>query len=104
MLAYSIYSVISPEGCAAILWRSDEKKQEAAKAMGITAGDLQRLGIIDEILPEPPGGAHADPEQMFAILDEALQRNLADSMALRPEERIQARHEKFRGMGSFRTR
>ena len=103
MLAYAIYSVISPEGCAAILWKSDERKQDAAKAMGMTATDLLRLGVIDEIVPEPPGGAHADPDRMFEMLDEILQRNLAVNLRLSSEERMRARHAKFRAMGSFRT-
>lgn len=101
MLSYSVYSVISPEGCAAILWKSDARKQDAAKAMGITAPDLKKLGIVDEIIPEPPGGAHADVPRMFETLDEVLHRNLTGLMQMQPEDRTQARYEKFRAMGTF---
>jgi acetyl-CoA carboxylase carboxyl transferase subunit alpha len=99
ILAHSIYSVISPEGCAAILWKSDEKKQEAARALRLTPVDLQALGLVDEIIPEPPGGAHADPDRMFAILDEVLERNLQRVEALTVAERLAARNAKFRAMG-----
>ncbi len=103
MLENSIYSVISPEGCAAILWKSDDKKQEAAQAMRITAPDLKELGVVDEIIAEPLGGAHADPEAMFEILDEALQRNLAATASTDTQERLDARHAKFRAMGAVRA-
>jgi acetyl-CoA carboxylase carboxyl transferase subunit alpha len=103
ILAHSIYSVISPEGCAAILWKSDDMKQEAARAMRITAPDLKELGVVDEIVPEPPGGAHADPEAMFEILDEVLERNLAGVTAMSGADRLAARHAKFRAMGSVRV-
>jgi len=99
ILAHSIYSVISPEGCAAILWKSDEKKQDAARALRLTPPDLKELGVVDEIVPEPPGGAHADPDRMFAILDEVLERNLGRMEALDVEERLAARNAKFRAMG-----
>ena len=99
ILAHSIYSVISPEGCAAILWKSDEKKQEAARALRLTPVDLLELGLVDEIVPEPPGGAHADPDRMFAILDEVLARNLERIEALDVAERLSARNAKFRAMG-----
>jgi acetyl-CoA carboxylase carboxyl transferase subunit alpha len=103
MLAHSIYSVISPEGCAAILWKSDEMKQDAARALRLTAQDLLELGLVDEIVPEPPGGAHADQERMFGILDEVLQRNLAELELLGPDERRAARTAKFRAMGTVRA-
>ncbi|MFQ5768827.1 MAG: acetyl-CoA carboxylase carboxyltransferase subunit alpha [Acidobacteriota bacterium] len=102
ILAHSIYSVISPEGCAAILWKSDERKQDAARALKMTAPDLNELGVVDEIVPEPEGGAHADPVQMFQFLDEALQRNLGRVCGISSQERRAARHAKFRTMGSVR--
>ncbi|MFQ5719410.1 MAG: acetyl-CoA carboxylase carboxyltransferase subunit alpha [Acidobacteriota bacterium] len=103
MLAHSIYSVISPEGCAAILWKSDKMKQEAARAMGITADRLLTMGIIDEIVAEPPGGAHADPARTFELVDEALRRSLRASQELSVEDLLTRRHAKFRSMGAFRT-
>src|SRR6185295_10102977 len=77
MLQYSVYSVISPEGCASILWKSADKKEIAAEAMGITAERLDKLGLVDEILREPLGGAHRDPQMMAESLKEALLRHLA---------------------------
>ena len=99
MLEHSIYSVISPEGCASILWRDSGRAEEAATAMKITAPDLQRFGIIDEIVPEPPGGAHSDWDAMFRSLDAVLARQLADLSALSPDDLVAARYEKFRAMG-----
>jgi acetyl-CoA carboxylase carboxyl transferase subunit alpha len=100
ILAHSVYSVISPEGCAAILWKSLEKKQEAAKALCLTAPDLQRLGVVDESIPEPPGGAHADRESMREIVDRVRQRNRTNLTRLPTEELLAGRHAKFRAMGS----
>ncbi|MFQ5669889.1 MAG: acetyl-CoA carboxylase carboxyltransferase subunit alpha [Acidobacteriota bacterium] len=102
ILAHSTYSVISPEGCAAILWKSDEKKQDAAKALHLTSAHMQKLGIVDEVVPEPTGAAHSQPEQMYEILDEALVRNLAMASAMSSEERLRARYDKFRAIGSIR--
>src|SRR5690349_15867113 len=99
MHEFAIYSVIPPEGCAAILWRDATKKVEAAEALKITAPDLVELGLVDEIVKEPVGGAHLDYDQAAALVDEALQRNLADLSALAPGERLDARYEKFRSMG-----
>jgi len=99
MLEHSIYSVISPEGCASILWRDAGRAEEAATAMKITAPDLQRFGIIDEIVPEPPGGAHSDWDAMFRSLDAVLARQLADLSALSPDDLVAARYDKFRAMG-----
>jgi len=99
MLEHSIYSVISPEGCASILWRDAGRAEEAATAMKITAPDLERFGIIDEIVPEPPGGAHSDWDAMFRSLDAVLARQLADLSALSPDDLVAARYEKFRAMG-----
>ncbi len=100
MHEFAIYSVIPPEGCAAILWRDSAKKVEAAEALKITAPDLLKLEIIDEIVLEPVGGAHTDPAQAAALLDVALQRSLAEVSALGVQERLDQRYAKFRKMGS----
>lgn len=99
MLEYAIYSVISPEGCAAILWRDQQKAKEAAKGMKITAQDLKKFGVVDDIIPEPAGGAHAAPAQMAEILDGYLKRELDALMMMDDQERIDKRYEKFRAMG-----
>jgi acetyl-CoA carboxylase carboxyl transferase subunit alpha len=101
LLEFAIYSVISPEGCAAILWRDPERARDAARAMRITAQDLKELGIADEIVPEPQGGAHADPAGMAAILDGVLQRQLQELSRMSHEERLERRYEKYRRMGRF---
>ena len=88
MQEYAIYSVIPPEGCAAILWRDPAKKVEAAAALKLTAPDLLKAGIIDEIIPEPIGGAHTDPAAAAALVDEALARALAEVSALDSETRL----------------
>ena len=100
MHEFAIYSVIPPEGCAAILWRDAAKKVEAAEALKITAPDLLRLEVIDEIVLEPVGGAHTNPNQAAALLDVALQRSLAEVSALGVQERLDQRYAKFRKMGS----
>ena len=99
MQEFAIYSVIPPEGCAAILWRDPAKKMEAAEALKITAPDLLKAGIIDEIIPEPTGGAHADPAAAAVLIDEAVARSLAEVSALDGETRLAARYDKFRNMG-----
>src|SRR6478752_7703801 len=99
MQEYAIYSVIPPEGCAAILWRDPSKKVEAAAALKITAPDLLKDGIIDAIVPEPIGGAHTDPAAAAASVDEALARSLAEVTAMTSEARLDTRYEKFRNMG-----
>lgn len=99
MQEFAIYSVIPPEGCAAILWRDAERKREAATALKITAPDLLDLGVIDEIVAEPPGGAHADAAKAAALVDAALSRALADLEGAAPEERAASRYQKFRRMG-----
>jgi acetyl-CoA carboxylase carboxyl transferase subunit alpha len=99
MQQFAIYSVIPPEGCAAILWRDPTKKVEAAEALKITAPDLLKAGIIDGIVPEPIGGAHTDPAAAARIVDEVLARTLAEVSALTPEARLEARYTKFRNMG-----
>jgi acetyl-CoA carboxylase carboxyl transferase subunit alpha len=99
MQEFAVYSVIPPEGCAAILWRDASKKVEAAEALKITAPDLLVLDLIDEIIPEPVGGAHNDPAAAAALLDIALSRALTAIAAMPVEQRISARYEKFRRMG-----
>jgi acetyl-CoA carboxylase carboxyl transferase subunit alpha len=101
MLEHAIYSVISAEGCAAILWRDAGMAKEAAKALRITAPDLRELGLIDDVIPEPPGGAHADPTLTAALLDSVLKRQLEELGRLSPEARLQERYLKFRQMGRF---
>jgi len=101
MLENSVYSVISPEGCASILWRDATKAETAAEALKITASDLSRLGIIDEIVPEPEGGAHLDHDASAALLDPVLDRSLRDLLALSPSALLDRRYEKFRRMGQF---
>ena len=101
MLENAFYSVISPEGCASIMWRDAAQKESAAEALRITAEDLLALGLIDEIVPEPPGGAHNDYRGMADILDEALMRSLSELKQFTPKELLERRYEKFRRMGQF---
>src|SRR5690606_510858 len=101
MLQYSIYSVISPEGCAGILWRSADKKDLAAEAMGVSAERIAKLGVVDEVLKEPLGGAHRDPQQMADSVKDALLRRL-DELQTRPlEELLKLRAERLRGYGVY---
>jgi acetyl-CoA carboxylase carboxyl transferase subunit alpha len=99
MQEFSVYSVIPPEGGAAILWRDAKRKVEAAEALKITARDLLGLGLIDEIVKEPVGAAHLDPDTAAQLVDEAIARHLADVRALTPADRLEARYAKFRAMG-----
>src|SRR5579871_3796499 len=101
MMENSIYSVISPEGCAAIMWRDASKKELAAEAMRITASDLSELGCIDDIVPEPEGGAHRDHEAAANLLDVSLQRHYADLKKMPAEELVASRYNKFRTMAQF---
>jgi acetyl-CoA carboxylase carboxyl transferase subunit alpha len=101
MLENSIYSVISPEGCAAILWRDKAYAEEAARALRLTAPDLLEFGLIDQIVPEPPGGAHMNPEEAGNLLDAFLSDALRSVRDLTCEERIARRYDKFRAMGNF---
>ncbi len=104
MLANSIYSVITVEGCAAILWKdgkSPAMKERAATALRITAHDLFELRVIEEIVPEPPGGAHADHEAAAKFLQEALVRNLEELRGFKPDKLVRKRREKYLGMGQF---
>jgi acetyl-CoA carboxylase carboxyl transferase subunit alpha len=101
MLEHAVYSVISPEGCAAILWKNPSAAAEAAAAMRITASDLKRLAIIDEIVPEPNGGAHADPAKAAELLAPYLEKSLKELMKLKPAALPEERYKKFRKMGMF---
>ena len=99
MQEFATYSIIPPEGCAAILWRDASKKVEAAQALKLTAPDLLKAGIIDEIITEPVGGAHTDPAAAARLVDAALERVLADVARLGNDERLTRRYAKFRNMG-----
>lgn len=102
MLEYAIYSVISPEGCASILFRDASRAQEAAEAMKITATDLAERGVIDEIIPEPAGGAHRDAESAAKNVGEAIERHLSELEELSSDELVRRRLEKFMAMGEYR--
>jgi acetyl-CoA carboxylase carboxyl transferase subunit alpha len=101
MMENSIYSVISPEGCAAIMWRDATKKELAAEAMRITATDLSELGCIDDIVPEPEGGAHRDYEAAANLLDVSLQKHLSDLKKIPANELLVSRYNKFRTIAQF---
>jgi acetyl-CoA carboxylase carboxyl transferase subunit alpha len=101
MLEHAVYSVISPEGCAAILWKNSAAAPDAAAAMKITASDLKRFGIIDEIVPEPVGGAHADAAQAAEILAPYLEKAVKELVKLKPPVLTEERYKKFRKMGHF---
>ena len=103
MLENSVYSVISPEGCAAILWKDGNEREKAARAMRITAEDLKELGVIDDIVPEPAGGAHSDWETTAARVKEALLRHLDELKHLSPDELRARRWKKYLQMGQWRT-
>jgi acetyl-CoA carboxylase carboxyl transferase subunit alpha len=93
--------VISPEGCASIMWRDAAKKELAAEALRITASDLKELGCVDAIVAEPPGGAHTDQDAAAKIVDQALQQNLAELKKVSAEGLVASRYEKFRKMAQF---
>ena len=103
MLEHSIYSVISPEGCASILWKNPEKMREAAEALRLTAQDLHSLGVIDRIVDEPVGGAHRHPKVAIASVGKALEAMLADVAELTPNRRLKKRHDKFLTMEPKKT-
>jgi acetyl-CoA carboxylase carboxyl transferase subunit alpha len=102
MLEHSIYSVISPEGCAAILWRSADHRDKAAQALKLTSSDLHRLGICDEVIPEPAGGAHTDWDAMSRRLGDTLRRHLAELTEMNADDRRKARWAKYEAMGAWR--
>ena len=101
MLQYAVYSVISPEGCASILWKTSEQAQTAAEALGITAHRLKALGLIDKIISEPVGGAHRDHKQMAAFLKRGLSEALRQVVDLKPKELLERRYERLQGYGRF---
>jgi len=103
MLQYSTYAVISPEGCASILWKSAERAADAAESLGITAERLKTLKLIDHIVPEPPGGAHRDPVTMMGNLKKVLTSELARLTALSPEKRLTERRARLAGYGAFKV-
>jgi len=103
MLQFSVYSVISPESCASILWKSTEKKEIAADAMGGTAERLKKLGLVDEVLKEPHGGAHRDPQAMGATVKESILKHLTELRNLPVTQLLDARQARLRSFGSFRS-
>jgi acetyl-CoA carboxylase carboxyl transferase subunit alpha len=102
MLQYATYSVITPEGCAAILWKSADKAPEAAETLGITANRLKTLGLVDRIVPEPPGGAHRDPEATAVALKKALADTLQQLRGKKPKELVEERLERVMAYGRFK--
>jgi acetyl-CoA carboxylase carboxyl transferase subunit alpha len=103
MMENAIYSVISPEGCASIMWRDASKKELAAEALRITASDLKELGCVDALVPEPPGAAHTDPDAAAKLLDTALQSHFSELKRLPVKELVASRYNKFRKMAQFFT-
>ena len=101
MLEHSVYSVITPEGCASIVWRDGQKKELAAESLKLTAKDLSRLGVIDEIVKEPLGGAHRDPKRMAESLKGVVEQHLRELEKTDTDEILKNRYKKFRRMGSF---
>ena len=104
MLEHAVYSVISPEGCAAILWKDQTQVQQAASALRLTAGDLLRLGVIDEVIPEPLGGAHMDPGLAIRTVGSAVRKSLAELRRIKRDELPRRRFAKFSAMGQFLER
>lgn len=102
MMENAIYSVISPEGCAAILWRSRDHADRAAEALKLTADDLSELGVVDEVIPEPSGGAHTKPAEAIEAVGHTLRRHLRELVELDPEELVTRRREKYYAMGVWR--
>jgi acetyl-CoA carboxylase carboxyl transferase subunit alpha len=101
ILQYAIYSVISPEGCAAILWKDQERKGDAAEAMRITAPDLLELGVVDEVIPEPAGGAHTDVDETCSRVGDAVEHTLRQLSRKPIEQLLQERYQRFRRLGVF---
>jgi acetyl-CoA carboxylase carboxyl transferase subunit alpha len=102
MLQYATYSVISPEGCASIIWKSNEKASEAAEIMGITAHRLKALGLIDRIVTEPVGGAHRNPQQMAQLLKRALADSLRQFQGMKTSDLLARRHARLMSYGKFK--
>jgi acetyl-CoA carboxylase carboxyl transferase subunit alpha len=104
MLENAIYSVITPEGCASILWKDGGKAAQAAEVMRLSAMEILDLKVADEVVPEPMGGAHREPEGTAENLGVCLRRQLAELAAMSPEQLITQRYEKYRAMGAFLER
>lgn len=104
MLSNAVYSVISPEGCAAILWNDASQKERAAGALKLTAPDLLELGLVDEVIPEPPGGAHSDPEMTISALGEAVRRHIEELVKIGSKKLVKPRAKKYMEMGRFSER
>jgi len=102
MLQYAIYSVISPEGCASILWKSAEKAEDAAEAMRITAASLSQFGLVDEVLQEPLGGAHRNPKEMAEVIRNAVLKNLDELAGLSTEQLLEGRQQRLSSFGQFK--
>ena len=102
MLQYGIYSVISPEGCASILWKSPEKAEAAAEALGITAERLHKLGLVDSVVPEPLGGAHRDPQAMAETVKNALLSALSEVQSLSAEQLVETRRNRLGAYGVYK--
>ncbi|MCK5180436.1 MAG: acetyl-CoA carboxylase carboxyl transferase subunit alpha, partial [Candidatus Omnitrophica bacterium] len=101
ILQHAYYSVISPEGCASILWRNSVKAPEAAEALKINGEHLLNFGIVDEIIPEPPGGAHKNPDQVAMNLKNTILKHIKELSSLSKDELIEKRYNKFRAMGEI---
>ncbi len=101
ILEYATYSVISPEGCAAILWKDQERKADAAEAMKLTAPDLLELGVVDAIIPEPPGGAHTDPQTVCRRVGDVIEGALNELLRLSPADLVARRYARFRNLGVY---
>jgi acetyl-CoA carboxylase carboxyl transferase subunit alpha len=101
VLENAYYSVISPEGCAAILWKNGSKAPEAAEVLKLTSQDLLRMGIIDEVIPEPLGGAHRDVQKMAQVLKETIKKNLKELKSQNKDKLLESRYQKFRSIGKF---
>jgi acetyl-CoA carboxylase carboxyl transferase subunit alpha len=102
MLQYATYSVISPEGCASILWKTSERAADAADALGLTAHRLKAMGVIDKIVTEPLGGAHRDPKNMAQMLKRALADTLRQFQGMKTKDLLEARHQKLMAYGKFK--
>ena len=104
MLEHAVYSVISPEGCAAILWKDQSRAEDAAKALRLTARDLKHFGVVDEVLPEPAGGAHMDPGAMAETVGTAIRRHLRPLRKVKVEALLARRYKKYRALGAYSDR